>query len=43
MCVYYEGDYLGKLGTPHRIFISNFVLVAGADGFIKFLISNPDG
>lgn len=31
------------MGTPHRIFVTNFGMIANTDGKIRFLISNPDG
>lgn len=43
VCTYYSGSKEGNLGTPHRIFVTNFGMIANTDGKIRFLISNPDG
>ena len=43
ICIYYNGNSDGNIGSPHRIIVYNFILKSDTDGFIKFLISNPDG
>lgn len=41
ICNYYNGEYDG-LGSPHKVIVTNFLLNAGVDGTIKFLVNNPN-
>lgn len=42
ICTYFQGDLTGTFGTPHKVFVTNFVITAGTAGTIQFLITNPD-
>jgi hypothetical protein len=43
VCTYFQGNNSGTYGTPHKIFVTNFVLTANTAGTIQFLFTNPDG
>jgi len=45
VCTYFAGSTSGSgtFTTPHRVFVTNFLLTTGVQGTIQFLINNPDG